>query len=86
MQQRLFTDLVQIAVRTGTGSIIYTENTKNTENTWCLPVGFTDEIEQIDRIPREHSGWKSICYKKRRYQLFGGVRTAYFICLNSPIW
>lgn len=79
MQQRLFTEPLQITVRTGTGSIIYTEDPN------CPSVGFTDEIKQIDRIPREHSGWKSVRYRKQRYQLFGGIRTAFFICLNSPI-
>jgi len=85
MQQRLFTEPVQIVVRTGTGSIIYDNDlrTRRALEGW-LP-DFSDEIDRIDRIPREHAGWKSVRYKKRRYQLFGGIRTAFFICLNSPI-
>lgn len=79
MQQRLFTEPLQIRVRTGLGSIIYADDPH------CPRISFTDEVELIDRIPREHSGWQSIRYKKQRYQLFGGVRTNFFICLNSPI-
>ena len=90
MQQRLFPELLQIAVRTGIGSIIYDEDTRNRRRLGLNGVGpwpaeFTDEVEQVDRIPREHAGWQSVRYKGRRYQLFGGIRTAFFICLNSPI-
>ena len=36
-------------------------------------------IEQIERVPRQHSGWKSIFYQGYRYQLFGGIRTGFWI-------
>lgn len=61
-----------IVVRTGIDSVMF-----NGE--------FADEIEQIERIPIEHDRWQSIRYDNKRYQLFGGVRTPYFICLNNPI-
>jgi hypothetical protein len=46
---------------------------------------FTDIVETVARKPRQHTGWQSITYQGRRYQLFGGVRTSLFICLNNPI-
>ncbi len=36
-------------------------------------------IEQIERVPRQHSGWESIFYQGHRYQLFGGIRTVFWI-------
>ena len=75
MQLELFKQPIQLAVRRGTGSISYQGDT---------PV-FTDQVELVDRIPRDHSGWQSVCYKRQRYQLFGGIRTPFFICLTSPI-
>lgn len=90
MQQRLFTEPLPIHVRQGTGAIIYDKDIQalrqlglNGVGPW--PAEFTDEVAQVERIPRDHSGWQSIRYNKRRYQLFGGIRTAFFICLNSPI-
>lgn len=47
--------------------------------------GFTDEIETIERTPRQHSGWQSITYKGKRYQLMGGIRTNFWINLTLPI-
>ena len=78
-QSRLFNDLVNIVVRSGTGSIIYATGSHTSKPE------FTDEICRIDRIPRDHSGWQSVRCDNKRYQLFGGIRTALFICLNSPI-
>ena len=75
MQLQLFKHPVQLCVRRGVGCIYYHE---------AEPV-FTDQVEVVDRVPREHSGWQSIRYNKQRYQLFGGIRTPFFICLNSPI-
>ena len=46
---------------------------------------FSDVVEVTRRIPRFNVGWQAVTYRRGRYQLFGGVRTAYFICLNSPI-
>lgn len=46
---------------------------------------FTDIVEMIDRVPRQHRNWQSIKYRGKRYQLFGGIHTAHFICLDSPI-
>lgn len=46
---------------------------------------FTDVIEKVQRVVRQHHGWQSVTYKGKRYQLLGGVRTNCFICLNSPI-
>lgn len=42
-------------------------------------------IGTIDRKPRDHVGWQSIRYKKKRYQLHGGVRANYFINITNPI-
>ncbi len=46
---------------------------------------FTDSIEMIERVPRQHSGWQSVTYQGQRYQLNGGIRTFWFICLSNPI-
>lgn len=48
-------------------------------------IQFSDQVEVIRRIPREHVGWASVRYRNKRYQLFGGVRTPYFICTNNPL-
>lgn len=46
---------------------------------------FTDTVETaIERVPRQNSGWQSVRYKGHRYQLHGGIRTNWFVCLNSP--
>ncbi len=63
---------MKISVRSGTGSVNSTGE-------------FTDVIEIVDRSPRRHKGWDSVQYKRKRYQLYGGIRTDYFICLNNPI-
>ena len=46
---------------------------------------FTDSIGIAERVPRKHSAWESVKYKGQRYQLHGGVRTFWFICLNHPL-
>jgi len=46
---------------------------------------FTDVVDTANRGVRQHSGWQSVTYKGKRYQLYGGIRTNWFICLNSPI-
>ena len=61
-----------ISVRTGEGDLRHDGT-------------FSDVVETVSRIPSFNAGWQAVTYKGGRYQLFGGVRTAYFICLNSPI-
>lgn len=63
---------VPILVRTGKGTV--------TSNG-----GFTDVVDTIVRVPRQHSGWKSVRYAGKRYVLHGGIRTDYFISELSPI-
>jgi hypothetical protein len=46
---------------------------------------FTDVVDIVYRVPREHAGWQSVAYKGRRYQLHGGIRTPLFITLTNPI-
>lgn len=46
---------------------------------------FTDIVTTEARTPRQHAGWQSVRYMNKRYQLFGGIRTDYFICLNNPL-
>jgi hypothetical protein len=46
---------------------------------------FKTEVEKIDRVVRQHSGWQSAHYKGKRYQVFGGVRVPFFIDLLNPI-
>ena len=47
--------------------------------------GFPDVVDQVERVPRHHSGWQSITYKGNRYQLMGGIRTYFWINLTMPI-
>lgn len=61
-----------ISVRTGKGDL-------KSDRT------FTDVVEIVSRTPTFNAGWQAVTYKGGRYQLFGGVRTPYFICLNDPI-
>jgi len=68
-----FRDSVEFTVRAGDGHVEYN------------PVGFSDEVCTVSRVPVDHSGWAAVRYQNRWYQLFGGIRTPYFICLNSPI-
>ena len=63
---------LQIVVRTGRGTV--TDGRR-----------FNDQVGIVWRIPRFNVGWQAVTYKRQRYQLFGGVRTPYFICLNNPI-
>lgn len=37
------------------------------------------------RAVRKHAGWESVTYRKKRYQLFGGIRVPEFIDLANPI-
>lgn len=46
---------------------------------------FSDTVEIAARQVQRHAGWQSVTYKGNRYQLFGGVCTFWFICLNSPL-
>ena len=46
---------------------------------------FTDVVDVVSRTPRQHFGWQSVTYRSKRYQLFGGIHTAYFINLSNPI-
>ena len=39
----------------------------------------------VHLTPRECAGWRAIRHKGKRYQLFGGVHTSYFIDLDAPI-
>jgi hypothetical protein len=64
---------VPIAVRTGAGTYIG----DSTE--------FSDTVDRVRRVPRDHVGWQSVIYKGQRYRLGGGIRTQYFIYLNNPI-
>lgn len=42
-------------------------------------------IEIVHRVPRFHVGWQSVKYKTERFQLFGGIRTPYWINYDRPI-
>lgn len=64
--------VLRVVVRTGEGTI-------------TNGGGFTDAVEIVERVPRQHSRWQSITYKWVRYQVFGGIRNRYYICLNNPI-
>lgn len=68
--------MIPINVRTGVGTIASLGLDERE---------FTDTIETVWRIPRKHTGWESVRYKGKRYQLFGGCYVNWFICLNSPI-
>jgi len=60
-------------VRTGLGTVRLSDGV------------FTDVLTTATRAVRQHSGWQSVRYKGQRFQLFGGIHTNWFICLNSPI-
>ncbi len=63
---------VYLAVRTGKGTV--------------SGDSFTDVVKWISRVAVQHAkGWWSVNYERRRYQLFGGIRTCQFICLNNPL-
>ena len=70
------TEPLQFVVRTGLGGLTYGKK---------YGTRFTDRVETVSRKPRFNVGWQAVTYKRKRYQLLGGVRTPYFICLNSPI-
>lgn len=64
--------MLDIEVRSGLGTVTHDGE-------------FTDVIDTITRVPKQHKGWESVTYEKRRYQVFGGVRTPYFINLQNPL-
>lgn len=68
---------LRLLIRTGVGGC--------QDPSWKQGVFFSDEVKTVSRVPRFHRGWQSVTYQCRRYQLMGGVRTPYFICLNNPI-
>lgn len=46
---------------------------------------FNDVIEHnVQREPIRTSKKDRVRYKGKRYVLMGGIKTSYFICLNSP--
>ena len=45
---------------------------------------FTDTIETIQRMPRQNSGYQTVRYKGKRYKLWGGIRTNWYINLQMP--
>ena len=75
-----------VLVRSGGGIINrhtsgHTEFTDETDRIWVVPT-FHDP-EMIDGELRR--GWQSIAYDDRNYQLFGGIRTPFWINLQNPI-
>lgn len=61
-----------ILVRTGQGDV--------------LPDGtFSDTVDEIERFEHVYSDYRWIRHGGRRYQVFGGIRTPYFIVLNHPL-
>lgn len=73
---------VLLTVRTGEGTVLPAESSFGDPG---RGEQFTDTVEHVSRCPRQHSGWESVRYKGKRYQLKGGIRTGPFICLNNPI-
>lgn len=49
------------------------------------PISGGKDRETATRTPRYHTGWLSVRYKGRRYQLHGGIRHEYWINPNRPI-
>lgn len=45
---------------------------------------FDDVITIVHKVQKQHHGWRSITYNGQRYQVLGGIRTQFFICLNNP--
>ena len=85
--------IVEVAVRTGKGTIAMDEPQKKFAFTaerrgwrhvpYTRNLEFSDTVEYVQRAVRQHNGWQSIVYKGRRYQLHGGIRTCHFICLHG---
>ena len=46
---------------------------------------YSPVVEYINRVPRQHVNWRSIKYKGKKYQLFGGVRNILHINVDRPI-
>lgn len=46
---------------------------------------FSNTIDRISRCVIQHRDWRSVKYKSKRYQLFGGVHVNHFINLDNPI-
>ena len=70
-----------LVVRTGKGNPTH-DSLRDNKNPMT---DFTDSVEIVNRVPRQHSGWQSVTYKGKRYQLFGGIHVFWFICLDHPI-
>lgn len=47
--------------------------------------GTCNIVGTIERVPVQHKEWRSVRYKGRRYQLFGGIRTLEFIDVEFPL-
>lgn len=47
--------------------------------------GFDDVVDTATRTPKIHSGWRSVTYKGKRYQLRGGFRNGHYINLSNPL-
>ena len=62
---------VEFRVRSGKGTVTGTT--------------FNDIVETVTRTPIKTVRRDRVIYKGKRYQLMGGIRTDYFICLNNPI-
>lgn len=65
-------DAVSIIVRTGYGTV-------RRDGT------FDDEVGTVTRVPKPCAGYAVVRYKRRRYQLHGGIHTPHFICVNHPL-
>ena len=52
------------------------------DGTQCTSCG---TCKTFDATPRQYSGWQSVRFAGNRYVLLGGIRTNFFINLNSPI-
>ena len=62
---------ISFVVRTGCGTVV--------------SGGFTDEVGFASRAPQQRSGYTVVRYDSQLFQLFGGIRTPHFICLNNPL-
>ncbi|KKM03412.1 hypothetical protein LCGC14_1774640 [marine sediment metagenome] len=58
---------------------IYDIRINGTQCTLC------GKYKTFNATPRQHSRWQSVRFAGNRYVLKGGIRTDFFINLNSPI-
>lgn len=72
-----------LVVRTGKGSVGNVPAVYDPKHNPMTE--FTDSVEIVERVPRQHSAWQAVFYKGQRYQLFGGIHTFWFICLDHPL-